>query len=97
MQKNIYQLYNFKYFFLKRNFINYFLSIFKHKTLSKYLQSRVSKVDVKDTLKNTFHSLDEQLFEFEYEGCTATVVYIWNEGEKKYVQAANVGDSSAYL
>jgi len=34
---------------------------------------------------------------FQYEGCTATIVFVWTVGENKYLQAANVGDSSAYL
>jgi len=57
----------------------------------------------------------KQLNEFKYEGCTASVVYIWKEViithnneniegageggkiEKRWLQAANVGDSSIYL
>ena len=38
-----------------------------------------------------------QLEEHEYEGTTATAVYIWREGDKDYLQSANVGDSTPFL
>jgi hypothetical protein len=48
-------------------------------------------------LHETFSRTDKGLEEFEYEGATVTGVYIWSVGEDRYVQAANVGDSSAFL
>jgi serine/threonine protein phosphatase PrpC len=35
--------------------------------------------------------------EFQYEGTTATTVLLWKLGDERYLQAANVGDSHAYL
>lgn len=62
----------------------------------------------------TYNSVDQELLEFEYLGCTATTAFIWEfngrsfffgtrekyltfGSEKRYLQCANVGDSSAYL
>jgi len=53
--------------------------------------------DAKHVLERTFLKVDNNLTVFEYEGCTATVVYIWSAGGHRYLQAANVGDSTAYL
>jgi len=50
-----------------------------------------------DTVKNTFLELDNQLAEFEYEGTTATVVYIVRNNGKRIIHVANVGDSAAYI
>ncbi len=30
-------------------------------------------------------------------GCTATTVYVWSVGRDRYLQCANVGDSTAFL
>ena len=48
-------------------------------------------------LKQTFVSLDQKLAKNLYQGCTATAALLWNMGESRYVQVANVGDSRAYL
>jgi len=53
--------------------------------------------DYTETLKQTFLVADEQMKVYEYEGCTATVVYIWEFENHRYLQCANVGDSAAYL
>jgi len=44
-----------------------------------------------------YKSTDAKLKEFEYEGCTSTTVLLWRNNGKRYLQAANVGDSSAFL
>jgi len=54
-------------------------------------------VDVSSVFKQTYSTVDEQLKEFEYEGCTATTVYIWEDAGHRYLQTANVGDSTAFL
>lgn len=41
--------------------------------------------------------VDEGLKYFECEGSTATAVYVWAAGGKRFLQAANVGDSTAFL
>jgi len=54
-------------------------------------------VGLKEVFINTFLEVDKQLEEHEYEGTTATAVYIWREGDKDYLQSANVGDSTPFL
>ncbi len=46
-----------------------------------------------------FAELDSAMKEFEFEGTTATAVVVWRTGEsgERFVQAANVGDSSAFI
>lgn len=72
------------------------------------LQARLEKLDLSvvppggldlsDVLKETFLETDKELLEFEYEGCTCTVVFIYKtQNGHRYMQAANVGDSSACL
>eukprot|EP01096_Ripella_sp_DP13-Kostka_P010053 TRINITY_DN3911_c0_g1_i2.p1 TRINITY_DN3911_c0_g1~~TRINITY_DN3911_c0_g1_i2.p1 ORF type:complete len:913 (+),score=459.06 TRINITY_DN3911_c0_g1_i2:370-2739(+) len=53
--------------------------------------------DYGDILKESFKETDEQLKEFEYQGTTATAVLFWLNDGKRYVQAANVGDSCAFI
>jgi len=53
--------------------------------------------DQTDLLRRTFEEVDKQLAEFEDQGCTATAVFLWKVGDNKYLQAANVGDSTAFL
>lgn len=53
--------------------------------------------DYSDALHNSFLVTDHALAEFQYEGATATAVILWKHGDDRYLQAANVGDSAAYL
>lgn len=46
---------------------------------------------------NAFKEVDAQLSKFEYEGATATVCLVWRAGHQRFVQSANVGDSTAFL
>jgi len=56
------------------------------------------RVDLTDVLTKTFLDTDAELLEFEYEGSTATVVFVYKtESGHRYLQAANVGDSSAII
>jgi len=55
-------------------------------------------IDLSDILQETFLETDKELLEFEYEGCTCTVVFVYKtKNGHRYMQAANVGDSSACL
>eukprot|EP01117_Protostelium_nocturnum_P000197 TRINITY_DN1026_c0_g1_i1.p1 TRINITY_DN1026_c0_g1~~TRINITY_DN1026_c0_g1_i1.p1 ORF type:complete len:711 (-),score=212.53 TRINITY_DN1026_c0_g1_i1:69-2201(-) len=53
--------------------------------------------DQREAFLSTFEQLDNELISFEYEGCTATSLYIWQSGEHRFLQCANVGDSTAFL
>ncbi|GAM25152.1 hypothetical protein SAMD00019534_083270 [Acytostelium subglobosum LB1] len=70
--------------------------------LLKYIQSAKSECgkhiyDMSGVFLATFKETDAQLSRFEYEGATATIVLIWRVGQQRFLQAANVGDSSAFL
>jgi len=53
--------------------------------------------NLKEIFSRTFQSVDDKLKEHEFQGATATVVFVWSDQGKRYLQAANVGDSAAYL
>jgi len=53
--------------------------------------------DLTEVWKKVYQRADSELTEFEYEGCTSTTVFIWQVGESRYLQCANVGDSTAFL
>jgi len=53
--------------------------------------------DLTDIWKPIYLKVDEQLKEYEYEGTTASTVFLWKVGHQRYVQAANVGDSTAFI
>jgi len=61
------------------------------------------KTDLSSLLTEVFHEVDEQLKldvnQFLYEGSTGTTVIIWKNPltSKRYVQCANIGDSTAFL
>jgi hypothetical protein len=62
------------------------------------LKNKLSVVtDLTDIWKPIYLKVDEKLKEFEYEGTTASTVLIWRVGQHRYVQAANVGDSTAFI
>ncbi|KYQ90939.1 protein phosphatase 2C [Tieghemostelium lacteum] len=71
--------------------------------LLKYIQAAQkenggrSLTDMRGVFLGTFKEIDAKLSKFEYEGSTATVVLIWRAGEQRFMQAANVGDSTAFL
>jgi len=47
---------------------------------------------------DTYSIVDSQMLEYEYEGTTCTTVYIWQLPDgTRYLQSADVGDSSAFL
>lgn len=61
------------------------------------LSASNSEFDATEAFKASYEIVDKQLAEYEYEGTTATTVYMWQVGETRYIQAANLGDSTAFL
>jgi len=53
--------------------------------------------DMMKILHMAYLKVDEKLLSFQYEGCTATTVIVWQVDNERYLQCANVGDSAAYL
>jgi len=55
--------------------------------------------DLTEVFFKSYEESDKQLKSFEYEGSTATTVFIWQcpSSNERYLQAANLGDSRAYL
>eukprot|EP00011_Vannellida_sp_DIVA3-517-6-12_P004944 CAMPEP_0114636882 /NCGR_PEP_ID=MMETSP0168-20121206/17210_1 /TAXON_ID=95228 ORGANISM="Vannella sp., Strain DIVA3 517/6/12" /NCGR_SAMPLE_ID=MMETSP0168 /ASSEMBLY_ACC=CAM_ASM_000044 /LENGTH=815 /DNA_ID=CAMNT_0001848599 /DNA_START=271 /DNA_END=2718 /DNA_ORIENTATION=- len=64
---------------------------------AKNLRGHEGETDMAHVLRKTFLSTDAKMIEFDMEGATATGVYIWKVGGRRYLQAANVGDSNAFL
>lgn len=55
------------------------------------------RADLSALWPKVFADADAALRAHEYVGCTCTAVLVWACGGARYVQAANVGDSNAYL
>lgn len=53
--------------------------------------------DLSAEFKKAFVETDEEMKDYEYEGTTATAVYIWRQGGSRFLQSGNVGDSSAVV
>ncbi|XP_019059050.1 PREDICTED: protein phosphatase 2C 70 isoform X2 [Tarenaya hassleriana] len=57
----------------------------------------LSQRDASDILRDAF-SKTEACLDHLYEGCTATVLLVWEDGEEKFfAQCANVGDSACVI
>jgi len=54
-------------------------------------------IDFAEALHTSFLNADATIAEYQYVGATATVIIVWRSGEDRYLQAANVGDSAAFL
>jgi len=68
------------------------------KEMEKHLrQANADCRDMSEILRAVFLSVDQQLREFEDEGATATAAFLWQVGDDRYLQVANVGDSTAFL
>jgi hypothetical protein len=71
------------------------------KLFTDVFQNQMSKIglsdDCREILFKTFVEVDLQLIEFEYMGSTGTAVFVWENNGKRFLQAANVGDSTAFL
>lgn len=57
------------------------------------------KIDLTPLFKEVYQEVDDNLKEFLYEGSTATTVIIWRNPKtnKKFLQCANLGDSTSFL
>jgi serine/threonine protein phosphatase PrpC len=57
------------------------------------------KTDLTPLFKEVYQEVDDNLKEFLYEGSTATTVIIWRNPKtnKKYIQCANLGDSTCFM
>jgi len=53
--------------------------------------------DIPFLWKTLYKNVDESLKQYEYEGSTSTTCLFWKNKGKKYLQCANVGDSTAFL
>lgn len=70
----------------------------KHHLESSGVDLDAGSVDLTEVFEKAFADTDKELEEFEYEGCTTTVVFVYKTASgHRYLQAANVGDSSAHL
>eukprot|EP01105_Mastigella_eilhardi_P017624 TRINITY_DN4056_c0_g1_i2.p1 TRINITY_DN4056_c0_g1~~TRINITY_DN4056_c0_g1_i2.p1 ORF type:complete len:497 (-),score=101.20 TRINITY_DN4056_c0_g1_i2:51-1541(-) len=67
------------------------------KELYKRMDAAGEVIDLTSILCEVFAEVDRQMKSCEYMGSTCTVVVLWRVGGKRLLQAANVGDSSAYL
>jgi len=75
------------------------------KALPKVLSAELARrggsekmTNLTDVLPAVFAAADAELKSYEDLGCTATVAFVWqHEDGTRYLQAANVGDSSIYL
>jgi len=54
-------------------------------------------IDLSNEFRRVFQSVDQQMSQFEDEGTTATAVFLFSVGNDRYLQVANVGDSTAFL
>lgn len=63
----------------------------------KHLSQALNLTDLSDIFTKTYLSLDEQLRKYEYQGSTATTAFIWEHQGVRYLQCANVGDSTSFV
>ena len=64
---------------------------------AKNLRGHEDDANMALVLRKTFLSTDARMIEFDMEGATATGVYIWRAAGRRFIQSANVGDSTAFL
>eukprot|EP01119_Soliformovum_irregulare_P020966 TRINITY_DN6865_c0_g1_i1.p1 TRINITY_DN6865_c0_g1~~TRINITY_DN6865_c0_g1_i1.p1 ORF type:complete len:613 (-),score=175.86 TRINITY_DN6865_c0_g1_i1:59-1897(-) len=73
-----------------------FSTIFKLK-LEAYKSSNGNMCNLEQVFLDTYEQVDKELIEYEYMGCTATTAYLWEANGHRYLQVANVGDSTSFL
>jgi len=68
-------------------------------SLRRYLKDIIldKLEDVPYIWKSLYKMVDDKLNKFETEGSTSSTVLIWKVNNKKYLQCANLGDSTTYL
>jgi len=70
---------------------------FKEYITSKYPNGEYPE-DLSNLWNDVYHDIDQKLLKFEDEGSTSTTIAIWKTPSgKKYIQCANVGDSTSFL
>ncbi|KAF5752301.1 protein phosphatase 2C 70-like [Tripterygium wilfordii] len=58
----------------------------------------LSQCDASDVLRHAFCETEASMNHHHYEGCTATVLLVWTDGDDNFfVQCANVGDSACVM
>ncbi|KAF5736841.1 protein phosphatase 2C 70-like [Tripterygium wilfordii] len=58
----------------------------------------LSQCDASDVLRDAFSQTEASMNHHHYEGCTATVLLVWTDGDENFfVQCANVGDSACVM
>ncbi len=78
--------------------MSHFFNIgFQQQLYQALLAHGSNSTNLTDIFRQVYLSVDSSLSQYEYEGCTATSVLIWKQGGDRYLQAANVGDSTAFL
>jgi len=68
--------------------------------LEKHFPPNISGIDsAAEPLRRAFADMDQALIKYEDEGATATAMVSWlsGDGQKRFIQCANVGDSSGFL
>eukprot|EP01126_Amoeba_proteus_P029445 TRINITY_DN2904_c0_g1_i16.p1 TRINITY_DN2904_c0_g1~~TRINITY_DN2904_c0_g1_i16.p1 ORF type:complete len:535 (-),score=137.98 TRINITY_DN2904_c0_g1_i16:106-1632(-) len=69
----------------------------------KYVEKGRNRTDLRETFLEAYEATDLSLKEFQFEGCTATTAAVWtlpgtaSSSTTRYLQVANIGDSSAFL
>jgi serine/threonine protein phosphatase PrpC len=67
-------------------------------SLKQYFKDIITNIDdIQYAWKTLYLNVDNSLRQYEVEGSTATTVFIWKSNGKKFLQCANVGDSTAFL
>ncbi|KAM7259509.1 hypothetical protein ACFE04_015250 [Oxalis oulophora] len=65
-------------------------SLMRERVLSKY--------DASEILRDAFTQTEARMEQYQYEGCTATLLLVWVDGARNfYAQCANVGDSACVI
>jgi len=68
------------------------------RSLKQYFKDIITNIDdIQYAWKTLYLNVDNSLKQYEVEGSTATTVFIWKSKGKKFLQCANVGDSTAFL
>ena len=67
------------------------------KITSKAIEKKGLGADIAKLWSLVFKQADKKLAQFEYTGTTCTAALVWAYNGARYLQAANVGDSNAYL
>jgi protein phosphatase len=69
------------------------------KSLKQYLKDILFDKfdDIPYLWKTLYKNVDETLKGYEYQGSTSTTALVWRNKGKRYLQCANIGDSTAFL